>query len=84
MIEHDDCGLLPLARGIQEGADFRDQYRAVAAGVMLYAATVAKAANQVGQIAVSRSWKGTNTNHHAQKRFRASARNDDSRKLIEL
>ena len=40
-------------RGIQEGADFRDQYRAVAAGVMLYAATVAKAANQVGQIAVS-------------------------------
>ena len=38
-------------RGIQEGAYFRDQYRAVAAGVMLYAATVAKAANQVGQIA---------------------------------
>ena len=59
-------------RGIQEGAHFRDQYRAVAAGVMLYAATVAKAANQVGQIADSRSWKRTNANHHAQKRLRSS------------
>ena len=59
-------------RGIQEGSHFRDQYRAVAAGVMLYAATVAKAANQVGQIAVSRSWKGSNANHHAQKRLRSS------------
>ena len=58
--------------GIQEGADFRDQYRAVAAGVTVYAATVAKAANQVGQIAVSRSWKGSNANHHAQKRLRSS------------
>ena len=41
-------------RGIQEGADIRDQlYRAVAAGVMLYvyAATVAKAEIMVGQIA---------------------------------
>ena len=59
-------------RGIQEGAELRDQYRAVAAGVMVYAATVAKAANQVGQIAVSRSWKGSNANHHAQKRLRSS------------
>ena len=58
-------------RGIQEGADFRDQYRAVAAGVTVYAATVAKAANQVGQIAVSRSWKGTNANYHAQKPLRS-------------
>ena len=58
-------------RGIQEGAHFRDQYRAVAAGVTVYAATVAKAANQVGQIAVSRSWKGSNANHHAQKRLRS-------------
>ena len=59
--------------GIQEGADIRDQYRAVgvAAGVMVYAATVAKAEIMVGQIAFSRSWKGTNANHHDQKRFRS-------------
>ena len=60
-------------RGIQEGADIRDQYRAVAAGVMLYAATVAKAANQVGQIAVS-----------ALKNDCVRVRFDDSRKLIVL
>ena len=63
------------SRGIQQGADFRYQYRAVAAGVMVYEAsceTIAKAEILVGQIAVSRSWKGTNANHHAQKRFRAS------------
>ena len=59
-------------RGIQEGADFRDQYRAVAAGVMVYAARQAKAEIMVGQIADSRSWKRTNANHHAQKRLRSS------------
>ena len=38
-------------RGIQEGADFRDQYRAVAAGVLVYASRQAKAEIMVGQIA---------------------------------
>ena len=38
--------------GIQEGADFRDQYRAVAAGVLVYASRQAKADFLVGQIAV--------------------------------
>ena len=60
------------SRGIQQGADFRYHYRAVAAGVMVCEARLAKAEILVGQIAVSRSWKGTNSNYHAQKRFRAS------------
>ena len=60
------------SRGFQQGADFRYQYRAVAAGVMVYEARLAKSEILVGQMAVSRSGKGTNANHHAQKRFPAS------------
>ena len=71
-------------RGIQEGSDFRDQYRAVAAGVIVFAARVAKAANQVGQIAVSRSWKGIATPIIMLKNDFDRGRYDDSCKLIVL
>ena len=47
------------SRGNQEGADFRFQYRAVAAGVMVYEARQAKAEILVCQIAVSMSSRGT-------------------------